>query len=89
MKVWVYRPDAQAVSRFQVQYAAELPSITWFQEESALTGYPTPRPVCWMSQRVPCDHGVPDAFSGLPCLLGSRTPGKCRLFCVPSTGAKG
>ncbi len=38
--VW---PDAQAVARFQVQYAAELPSITWFQEELALLGYPTPQ----------------------------------------------
>ena len=40
LSVW---PDAQAVARFQVQYAAELPSITWFQEELALLGYPTPQ----------------------------------------------
>ena len=36
--VW---PDAQAVARFQMQYAAELPSITWFQEELARLGYTT------------------------------------------------
>ncbi|RMP80004.1 hypothetical protein ALQ17_200040 [Pseudomonas fluorescens] len=38
--VW---PDATAVARFQVQYAAELPSITWFQEELARLGYQTPQ----------------------------------------------
>ena len=38
--VW---PDAQAVARFQVQYTAELPSITWFQEELARLGYQTPQ----------------------------------------------
>ncbi|MCF5545655.1 N-acetylmuramoyl-L-alanine amidase [Pseudomonas salomonii] len=38
--VW---PDAQAVARFQQQYAVSLPSITWFQEELARLGYPTPQ----------------------------------------------
>ncbi|MBA1431198.1 N-acetylmuramoyl-L-alanine amidase [Pseudomonas orientalis] len=38
--VW---PDAQAVARLQQQYAAQLPSITWFQEELARLGYPTPQ----------------------------------------------
>ncbi len=40
LAVW---PDAQAVARFQVQYAAQLPSITWFQEELARLGYQTPQ----------------------------------------------
>ena len=38
--VW---PDAQAVARFQQQYAVSLPSITWFQEELARLGYQTPQ----------------------------------------------
>lgn len=36
-------PDAQAVARFKLQYAAGLPSITWFQEELARLGYQTPQ----------------------------------------------
>ncbi len=40
LAVW---PDAQAVARFQGQYAAQLPSITWFQEELARLGYQTPQ----------------------------------------------
>jgi N-acetylmuramoyl-L-alanine amidase len=36
-------PDAQAVARFQQQYSAALPSITWFQEELARLGYQTPQ----------------------------------------------
>ncbi|WP_124384506.1 N-acetylmuramoyl-L-alanine amidase [Pseudomonas sp. R5-89-07] len=36
-------PDAQAVARFQVQYAAQLPSILWFQQELARLGYQTPQ----------------------------------------------
>lgn len=36
-------PEAQAVARYQAQYAAQLPSITWFQEELARLGYSTPQ----------------------------------------------
>ena len=36
-------PDAKAVARFQQQYATQLPSTTWFQEELAKLGYPTPQ----------------------------------------------
>jgi len=38
--VW---PNAQAVARQQARFAAQLPSITWFQEELARFGYATPR----------------------------------------------
>jgi len=38
--VW---PDAQAVARYQAQYATDLPSITWFQEALAHLGYQTPQ----------------------------------------------
>jgi N-acetylmuramoyl-L-alanine amidase len=38
--VW---PDAQAVARYQAQYATDLPSITWFQEALAHQGYQTPQ----------------------------------------------
>ncbi|WP_129211793.1 N-acetylmuramoyl-L-alanine amidase [Candidatus Pseudomonas adelgestsugas] len=38
--VW---PDIQVVTKFQKQYAAGLPSITWFQEELARLGYQTPQ----------------------------------------------
>ncbi len=38
--VW---PDAQAVARFQQQYATQLPSIGWFQQELARLGYQTPQ----------------------------------------------
>ncbi|WP_300632128.1 N-acetylmuramoyl-L-alanine amidase [Pseudomonas sp.] len=36
-------PDAQAVARFQAQYAAQLPSVSWFQQELARLGYQTPQ----------------------------------------------
>lgn len=36
-------PDAQAVARFQAQYATQLPSILWFQQELARLGYQTPQ----------------------------------------------
>lgn len=36
-------PDAKAVARYQVQYVVDLPSITWFQQELAKLGYPTPQ----------------------------------------------
>jgi N-acetylmuramoyl-L-alanine amidase len=36
-------PDAQAVARFQAQYATQLPSISWFQQELARLGYQTPQ----------------------------------------------
>ncbi|OPA83131.1 N-acetylmuramoyl-L-alanine amidase [Pseudomonas fluorescens] len=38
--VW---PNAQTVARLQAQYAAEPPSASWFQEELAHLGYPTPQ----------------------------------------------
>lgn len=38
--VW---PDARAVAREQVNYADELPSITWFQQQLAQLGYETPQ----------------------------------------------
>ena len=38
--VW---PDEQAVARQQAVFSAQLPSITWFQEELARFGYPTPQ----------------------------------------------
>ncbi|SEM64691.1 N-acetylmuramoyl-L-alanine amidase [Pseudomonas sp. ok272] len=38
--VW---PDEQAVARQQAVFAAQLPSITWFQEELARLGYATPQ----------------------------------------------
>lgn len=40
LAVW---PDAQAVARQQAQFAAQLPSIGWFQQELARLGYPTPQ----------------------------------------------
>ena len=36
-------PEAQAVARYQAEYARQLPSITWFQEELARLGYSTPQ----------------------------------------------
>lgn len=36
-------PDAQAVARYTEQYATDLPSITWFQQELAQLGYSTPQ----------------------------------------------
>ena len=36
-------PEAQAVARYQAEYAGQLPSITWFQEELARLGYATPQ----------------------------------------------
>ncbi|AZF56003.1 N-acetylmuramoyl-L-alanine amidase [Pseudomonas sp. R11-23-07] len=36
-------PDAQTVARFQAQYATQLPSISWFQQELARLGYQTPQ----------------------------------------------
>ena len=36
-------PEAQAVERYQAEYAGQLPSITWFQEELARVGYSTPQ----------------------------------------------
>ncbi|AZF08326.1 N-acetylmuramoyl-L-alanine amidase [Pseudomonas sp. R2-37-08W] len=36
-------PDAQAVARFHAQYATQLPSISWFQQELARLGYQTPQ----------------------------------------------
>ncbi|EUB83508.1 N-acetylmuramoyl-L-alanine amidase [Pseudomonas sp. GM30] len=38
--VW---PNEQAVARQQVQFNAELPSISWFQEQLARVGYDTPQ----------------------------------------------
>ncbi|WP_347903038.1 N-acetylmuramoyl-L-alanine amidase [Pseudomonas purpurea] len=40
LAVW---PDAQAVARQQAQFAVQLPSISWFQEELARLGYTTPQ----------------------------------------------
>lgn len=36
-------PEALAVARYQAQYAAQLPSITWFQEALTRLGYATPQ----------------------------------------------
>ncbi|WP_226500698.1 N-acetylmuramoyl-L-alanine amidase [Pseudomonas sp. MWU16-30322] len=38
--VW---PNEQAVARQQAQFSAELPSISWFQEQLARVGYDTPQ----------------------------------------------
>lgn len=40
LAVW---PNAQAVARQQAVYEAELPSVTWFQQQLAHLGYATPQ----------------------------------------------
>jgi len=36
-------PNAQTVAHYQTQFAAQLPTVGWFQSELARLGYPTPQ----------------------------------------------